>query len=344
MEAQYIRENVSKESTILDKLAIFSPKPHKDNYMETLAEDYYTTYLIYPNGNQLIKVCFQDQCQFLTWEMFVFVETDPDFTNIYTQDSQIIDSDNGLLKVQWELFNAHKGQSQCKKILSGHVIVPDLPESKIEVKSYSGRICLVIIGVYVKGYNDVLSYDYEASLSLFILGKFSSNDSPHSIFDTGYYNEQLPIDSSDQGRLLWTRTVNNSFIEDLYSEKLIVVQSCQKLDVLDARDGNLLRSITCPSYSKLTPFLGSLCTIFDENRKKTWFVDMYTGLICNSSTHLTKKQTENDKKVESLGSIETTHLPVPTEDETLECSEYCASSVVIGRLDVKNGVYETYML
>ncbi|KAI9597741.1 hypothetical protein BDF19DRAFT_411684 [Syncephalis fuscata] len=115
---------------------------------------------------------------------------------------------------------------------------------------------------------------FSAQLSLFALENYSSNNSSQSIFDAREYDQLVPINKSEQGRIVWTRPVTSNKATGLYSEKLVVVQNRLTFDLLDARNGNLLRSIVCPFHTKFTPIIGPLCARFDEKHGESWFIDM----------------------------------------------------------------------
>ncbi|KAI9595535.1 hypothetical protein BDF19DRAFT_56456 [Syncephalis fuscata] len=141
------------------------------------------------------------------------------------------------------------------------------------------------------------------------------------------------------------RYINDISVVGLYSEKLIVVEKNAAFDVLDARNGDLLRSIDGPYYSRVIPFLGSLCGLISPKHKESWFVDMRTGRIYDPPTSLTNRQVEEDKEHIPLGPVEITQFPPPNKSPFSDFIEYKASTVVVGRVNEKDArVYEAYML
>ncbi|KAI9597924.1 hypothetical protein BDF19DRAFT_420235 [Syncephalis fuscata] len=241
-----------------------------------------------------IQVACRDQCQVLNWKITrKFLKTSDTSTSTAAQNVEIISNDYPAIRVAWKLSDFQTGQSQCKKILSGQIDFPYYPNAIIKSEIYTSRMCLVILHDATKGEEEICNGTFKALLSLFALGKLSSNNSPEFLFDAKDYEQLLPIDSSEQGRILWTRTIGNNTVTKLYSEKLIIVQNVKKYDILDARNGDLLRSIVCSHHSNLVPLLGSLCAMFNGEFKKNYLVDMHTGLICKPSARLISRQMED---------------------------------------------------
>ncbi|KAI9599180.1 hypothetical protein BDF19DRAFT_117606 [Syncephalis fuscata] len=221
-----------------------------------------------------IQFASEDQCQFLTFTIIHDIgEFDLASTFIATQDSQTVDSNEQSSDIQWKLFDAQKGEAKSKKILSSQITISYWPDAEIELKTYTERMCLISLYHEPDNKKDSKEEMLNALLLFFVFEKASSNTSPQPLFDDRDYGQVLPIDSSDQGYILWSRPIFDSDIAGLYSEKLVVVYNSKTLDVLDARYGILLRSIACPSYSKLTSFIGSLC-IFSWRHEENW------SLIC----------------------------------------------------------------
>ncbi|KAI9596167.1 hypothetical protein BDF19DRAFT_43673 [Syncephalis fuscata] len=324
-------------------------------YNERLCREYD---LIDLNGNQWIKgqipshcdstACIQfasrDQFQFLVWTvMFKSVKPDSNSASDTAQKLQTFGSKNQLPYIKWELFNASKGQSQYEVLLSNQITIPFYPNAIIKAEMYTEKMCL--INVFESGYRPDFTRDgtFSASLSLFAFDKSSSNTSAQSLFDARDYGQLLPIDSSDQGRILWTRDIRSDTITPLYSEKLIIVQNHESFEVLDARDGNLVRSITRPLFSNFAPFIGSLCVILDGEHGASWFVDVNTGDTHKPPACIIENQTEGDSENGSLGIAET--FPVLSRYATIKSSRYTVSNTVIGRVNAKdNSVYESYTL
>ncbi|KAI9594957.1 hypothetical protein BDF19DRAFT_423006 [Syncephalis fuscata] len=285
-----------------------------------------------------------EQCQLLTWTIIRnYVDSDTDSTLSNTQNFQNANNDKQLLRIEWELFDIQKGQSQCNKILSDKIIIPYSPDALIQAEMYSEKMCLMVICDTKDMSSRIRDGTFSALLSLFVFDKFTSKDSLQSLFDARDYGQSRPIDGSDQGRILWSRSITNSVITTLYSEKLIIVRNYGRLDVLSAQDGNLLRSINCPFHTRLSPFLGPLCAMLNGNYGHNWLVDVHTGRIYNSPACLSEDQTE-DKKDKQLGVIEAT--PPPPDDYIIsKNSGLCLSNVVIGRINVDGGgLYESYTL
>ncbi|KAI9591101.1 hypothetical protein BDF19DRAFT_499597 [Syncephalis fuscata] len=236
--------------------------------------------------NYLSPACIQfasySQCQFIIWTMISnSKKSTTDSTTTDTPNLHAVDNGNQATHIQWEVFDAQKGQSQCQKILSDQITIPYCPDGVIEALTYTEKMCLIIIFDKENHLKRFVGGKFSATLSLFVLGKFSLNASAQSIFDARDYGRVLPIDSADQGRILWSRLINDDRITNLYSEKLIVVRNEETFDVLNAHDGSLLRSIACPYYSTLTPFLGSLCGLLIQHAEKTGL------LICALAVYTT---------------------------------------------------------
>ncbi|KAI9595504.1 hypothetical protein BDF19DRAFT_55744 [Syncephalis fuscata] len=320
---------------------------------------YYKYYLFDLDGNQWIEgpeydnclspACIQfasySQCQFIIWTMISnSKKSTTDSTTTDTPNLHAVDNGNQATRIQWEVFDAQKGQSQCQKILSDQITIPYCPDGVIEALTYTEKMCLIIIFDKENHLKRFVGGKFSATLSLFVLGKFSLNASAQSIFDARDYGRVLPIDSADQGRILWSRLINGDRITNLYSEKLIVVRNEEIFDVLNAHDGSLLRSIACPYYSTLTPFLGLLCGLSDSARRKNWFIDMRTGRIYDPPTRLISRQTEDVKKYKPLRLSDTAHLLLSNEGSVWKASEYTVSNVAIGRVDENDRrVYKAYM-
>ncbi|KAI9597937.1 hypothetical protein BDF19DRAFT_494012 [Syncephalis fuscata] len=280
-----------------------------------------------------IQVACRDQCQVLNWKITrKFLKTSDTSTSTAAQNVEIISNDYPAIRVAWKLSDFQTGQSQCKKILSGQIDFPYYPNAIIKSEVYTSRMCLVILHDATKGEEEICNGTFKALLSLFALGKLSSNNSPEFLFDAKDYEQLLPIDSSEQARILWTRTIGNNTVTKLYSEKLIIVQNVKKYDILDARNGDLLRSIVCSHHSNLVPLLGSLCAMFDGEFKKNYLVDMHTGLICKPSARLISRQMEDGPQ------------PFSNRDRYLKRFKYYASNAIVGRINMNNGAYEAFIL
>ncbi|KAI9595523.1 hypothetical protein BDF19DRAFT_56265 [Syncephalis fuscata] len=269
-----------------------------DTYYEK--EKCYKYYLFNLDANQWIEgprhhnryslSCIQfasySQCQFIMWKIISnSVKSNTDSKFITTPDPQIDGNGNQVMRIQWEVFDAQKGQSQCQKILSDQITIPYCPNATIETLTYTEKMCLIIIYDQKNQTKRLKNRTFSATLSLFVLGKFSPNDSAQSIFDARDYGRVLPIDSADQGHVLWSRSISHNRITKLYSEKLIVVQNRPALDVLAARNGIIALNHLSTLLSTC-PFLGSLCELFSSENKENWFVDMRTGRIYNPPTIL----------------------------------------------------------
>ncbi|KAI9596636.1 hypothetical protein BDF19DRAFT_438121 [Syncephalis fuscata] len=291
-----------------------------------------------------IQFASRDRCQFLTCTIIDDIgEFNIASTFMAIQDSQTFTSDNHSLHILWELFDAQKGQSKSKNILSDQITIPYWPNASVEVETYTERMCLISIFHPVNNKRKAEDKVLDTLLMFFVFGKISANTSPQSLFDARDYGQLRPIDGSDKGYILWSRSMVDSIITKLYSEKIIVLQTGKTLDVLDARNGNLLRSISLPLYANLIPFLGSLCQAVDRKYKKSWFIDMHTGRIYKPPACLIKKVTQDDNEDESLGLIEVLDLPSARQDKSWISFGYKVSSGVIGLID-GNGRYEAYML
>ncbi|KAI9597734.1 hypothetical protein BDF19DRAFT_487954 [Syncephalis fuscata] len=142
-------------------------------------------------------------------------------------------------------------------------------------------MCLVIVHDADDEEYEIHNENFNALLLFFVFEKLSSNNSAQSIFDATDQDQSLPISSSEQGRVLWTRTITINKITGLYSKKLIVVQNYQTFDVLNALDGSLLRSIACPFHTKFTPILGSLCAMLDGEDGKVGLLICALAIFIN---------------------------------------------------------------
>ncbi|KAI9599007.1 hypothetical protein BDF19DRAFT_419314 [Syncephalis fuscata] len=130
-------------------------------------------------------------------------------------------------------------------------------------------------------------------LLFFIFGKNALNTSPQALFDARDYDQLWPINNSDQG-----------------------FHAKSKFDILDARDGTLLRSIACIDTIKVTPLLGSLCELFIWNPNKIRFIDMHTGRIYKPPACIASERDRNKIENEFLGLIKVESLPAAsTNDE-----------------------------
>ncbi|KAI9593480.1 hypothetical protein BDF19DRAFT_447891 [Syncephalis fuscata] len=283
------------------------------------------------NSDACIQFASRHQCQLLVWKkLSTFIKNKGESRADYIQRLENLDSIILSLDLQWKVFNAQKDQYQCEMILSGRVSIPYCPSASIKVKTYTEKMCLIIVfGREEDKSKRTDNGTFKASLSLFVLGRLLPNDSAQSIFDARDYDKLLPIDSSDKGRVLWTRTIASKTIKQLYSEKLIVVQSYKKLDVLNARDGSLLRSIA----------------LLGKKHDNFWFIDMHTGRIYNPPDQFTGKKTKEDKD-KILGLVATAQFSIPMRrHNTCTPSVYRLSSAVIGRTNWNGGgLYEAYML
>ncbi|KAI9592317.1 hypothetical protein BDF19DRAFT_425512 [Syncephalis fuscata] len=292
------------------------------------------------------RICIQfvsrKQCQFLSWAIVHgSEESNTSSTTATIPNGQVFDRDNQTMRIKWKLFDVQKGQSQCRKILSNEIIGPYYSNAIIKTEMYTEKMCL--INVFKAGYIPSINSDktFDVWLSLFAFGKFSANTSSQSIFDVRDYGRSQPIDSCDQGRILWSRYISSNRIEHLYSEKLIIIQHYDKFDVLDARDGSLLHSIACPYYSTIIPFLGSLCSVLYGTHRKSWLIDLYTKYIYKPPARLIGRKAEKEKYT---GAIKTTNLASLNEYVKSMLPQYRVSNVVIGQINAESsGLYEAYM-
>ncbi|KAI9593597.1 hypothetical protein BDF19DRAFT_447259 [Syncephalis fuscata] len=280
-----------------------------------------------------IQFASYDQCQFLTCIIIDDVkESGSASTAIAARDLQAANSNDQTLYIQWKLFDARKGQSQSNRILSNQIAIPYWPNGTIQAKTYTEIICLIT----VTESRIKLAYrnnrPINALLFLFVFGKNIANTLPQSLFDARDYGQRLPIDSSEQGHVLWRRPIIGSTIMSLYT-----------FNVLDAQNGHLLRPIVSVDDAKLTHFLGSLCGLYIYIREVLRFIDMQTGRIYKPPTCLTREQTKDDTEDKFLGPIEVLQLPELSEEFTTDTIKYDVSNVVVGRINV-NGLYSSYRL
>ncbi|KAI9596080.1 hypothetical protein BDF19DRAFT_439562 [Syncephalis fuscata] len=180
-----------------------------------------------------IQFTSRDQCQFITLrKTHKSVQDIKTSASDATQGLQTTGDEIQTMCLQWDIFDARKGRSQCKKILSGQIAIPYCPNTVTSTKMYTEKMCL-IIAWDGKGYRSRIPGEaFDASLSLFALGKFSPTASPQSIFD-----------ARDDGQLLQSTVVTKDMA---IQRKAVVVQNDKTFDVLDACNGNLLRSVTYP--------------------------------------------------------------------------------------------------
>ncbi|KAI9596066.1 hypothetical protein BDF19DRAFT_439516 [Syncephalis fuscata] len=291
-----------------------------------------------------IQFTSRDQCQFITLrKTHKSVQDIKTSASDATQGLQTTGDEIQTMCLQWDIFDARKGRSQCKKILSGQIAIPYCPNTVTSTKMYTEKMCL-IIAWDGKGYRSRIPGEaFDASLSLFALDKFSPTASPQSIFDARDYGQLLPIDGCDQGHVIWSRPISHFQIKGLYREKLIVVQNDKTFDVLDACNGNLLRSVTYPIDLVPTPFLGSLCLMFSNDYKESWFVDVRTGCTYKPPLCLANNRFDNNARNMPTGAIETPP-PAPSEYVHSEPSRYLVSNVIIGQISARGGSYEAFML
>ncbi|KAI9597459.1 hypothetical protein BDF19DRAFT_435161, partial [Syncephalis fuscata] len=166
-----------------------------------------------------IQFASSGQCQLLTWTLAPSsIEYDSTYIAYTAQNLSAFSNSNRLMHVQWELFDVQKDQSQCKKILSNQITIPYCSNAIIKAETYTEGMCLISVydGKMQERYP---MHTFKALLSLFALEKSSSKDLSQSMFDARDLGQLLPIDSSDQGRIVWTRTINCTTIAKLYSEK-----------------------------------------------------------------------------------------------------------------------------
>ncbi|KAI9597882.1 hypothetical protein BDF19DRAFT_432931 [Syncephalis fuscata] len=296
-----------------------------------------------PGSDACIQFASHNQCQLLTWSIMPSPMEDGNTpTTEAVQTLHATGRDNESLNLQWEAFDFQKDQHRCEKILSGQVSIPYCPNAVIRADMYTEKMCLITVWNEKKKFtrNDKT---FGCLLSLFALGKSAPNDSAQSLFDARDYGPLLPIDSSDQGRILWSRPILSRGITNLYSEKLITVQNYRSVDVLDARNGNLLRSITCPYYVVFNPFLGSFCAMLGGESGESWLVDAHTGRIYSLMSHLIHRKTEDGKEDKPLDLSEIT-LSEPSRQKTRIPFACRLSNVAIGWIDKQGGsLYESYM-
>ncbi|KAI9597122.1 hypothetical protein BDF19DRAFT_435903 [Syncephalis fuscata] len=293
-----------------------------------------------------IQFASHDKCQFLTCAIVHDVGAfDLASTFIANEDSQIAGNDNPLLYIQWKLLDAHKGWSKSKEILSGQITIPYWPDAIVGAGTYTEKMCLITVANPYYDSSSNCDDPFDTLLFFFVFGKDASNTSPQSLFDARDYGQLQPIDNSDQGYILWRRPIIENTITGLYSEKIIIVHSGKTIDVLDARNGDLLRSITVPFNVELTPFIGSLCNIFSRRYKKNWFIDMRTGRIYKPPACLTIRKTEDNNEAESLGLIEVSDLKASRKEKSWKSPEYRISNFSISRFGVNGSqIYETFIL
>ncbi|KAI9593340.1 hypothetical protein BDF19DRAFT_167191 [Syncephalis fuscata] len=177
-----------------------------------------------------------NQCQLLVWKVIGNpVKTENTFMVASTQNPQNIGNDQQSLCIEWDLFNFQQKQSPYETVLSGRVTIPYYSNATIKTEMYSRSTCLIIAFDLGCKPDFGCNTTFKASLSLFGLGKLSSNNYLQSLFDANDCNQLLPINSSDQGHIVWSRIIDSRVITKLYSEKLIVVQNYKTFDVLNAR-------------------------------------------------------------------------------------------------------------
>ncbi|KAI9599094.1 hypothetical protein BDF19DRAFT_430056 [Syncephalis fuscata] len=267
-----------------------------------------------------IQSASRKQCQFLTWEIISeSVSIEADSTSTTTQSFHTFDNDIQSTRIQWKLFNIQEGQHRCQKILSNQIIIPYHSIIIAGTESYTEDMCLITLWTTY--------YDQESGI-----GKLK----PLLVV--------FELDSADQGRVLWSRIMDGITITKIYSKKLIVIKNYDALNVLDVRDGNLLRSLDCLGHLEPTPFLGTLCSLFNWNYNEVWFADMQTGCIYKPPSSLTNQQTEEDNENISLDSIEITALALSLEHINLKHCKYSASCAIISRINTKSGLYTAFML
>ncbi|KAI9595496.1 hypothetical protein BDF19DRAFT_55259 [Syncephalis fuscata] len=153
---------------------------------------YYKYYLFDLDGNQWIEgpeydnylspACIQfasySQCQFIIWTMISnSKKSTTDSTTTDTPNLHAVDNGNQATRIQWEVFDAQKGQSQCQKILSDQITIPYCPDGVIGALTYTEKMCLIIIFDKENHLKRFVGGKFSATLSLFVLGKFSLNAS-----------------------------------------------------------------------------------------------------------------------------------------------------------------------
>ncbi|KAI9593625.1 hypothetical protein BDF19DRAFT_466983 [Syncephalis fuscata] len=291
-----------------------------------------------------IQFASRDQCQFLTCTLIHDTgEFNLASTFMASKDPQTVDDDYQSLYIQWEIFDARKSQSKSNRIISNQITIPYWPDATITVETYTERMCLITVDHSSNSESNIKDKIFSNLLLFFVIGKDASNASSRSLFDARDYGQLLPIDSFEQGRVLWSRPIRESTITNLYSKKLIVLQSNETIDVLDARAGNLLRSIVCVNNIKITPFLGSLCELFIWNLNESWFIDMQTGRIYKPPACFNNWPAKINAKDKLLDLIEVPQLPDPREDSMPEHYKHKLSTGIIGKID-DNNHYEAYMI
>ncbi|KAI9599026.1 hypothetical protein BDF19DRAFT_419332 [Syncephalis fuscata] len=153
------------------------------------------------------------------------------------------------------------------------------------------------------------------------------------------------IKSATEGQLVWSTLILSNTITKLYSEKLIIVHNLESFEVLDAQNGNFIRSVNFSFYKKITPFLGPLCAVLDAAFGESYFVDMKTGLIYNASQCLSSIPIEDSEEHMPLTLYERKSPFCSTEDLESMRSRYHISSTVLCRMGLTEaGLFEAYML
>ncbi|KAI9596595.1 hypothetical protein BDF19DRAFT_473780 [Syncephalis fuscata] len=155
-------------------------------------------------------------------------------TSTAVQDLKTVGSDDQLISIKWKLFDFQTVQSKCGPISSGQFYLPYCPNAITKSVMYTNRMSLVILYDLTDEEHKIHNGTSNASLSLFALKRPSRDGSLQHSFDAGNYNQLLPIDSSEQGHILWTRVIHNNTVTPLYSKKLIVVRDARKYNILDA--------------------------------------------------------------------------------------------------------------
>ncbi|KAI9597907.1 hypothetical protein BDF19DRAFT_259703 [Syncephalis fuscata] len=225
------------------------------------------------NSDACIQFASHNQCQLLTWSIMPSpIEDRNTPTSETAQTLHATGRDNKSLNLQWEAFDFQKDQHQCKKILSGQVSIPYCPNAVIRADMYTEKMCLITVWNEKKKFtrNDKT---FGCLLSLFALGKSAPNDSAQSLFDARDYGPLLPIDSSDQGRILWSRPILSRGVTNLYSEKLITVQNYSWL--VDAHTGRIYSLMSHLIHRKTEdgkedkPLDLSEITLSEPSRQKT---------------------------------------------------------------------------
>jgi hypothetical protein len=67
------------------------------------------------------------------------------------------------------------------------------------------------------------------------------------------------------GEVIWIQPIATNIVRPLYSQNLIVVQGCDRTDILSDTDGKIVRQIDCATYELLRPIIGPYFYLPDSN-------------------------------------------------------------------------------